>query len=260
MAGWSSGVEECRRTNDPETGAAALLGRRVETGLLLSVLLSLDLGVEFSGVAILHGHAQCLLQELAGLAALGAGVTLGLHGGLPRGRNGDLDNAGHQSSSRWVISRSMRAMERCSRSTRWKALRNRIIQGGQGRSLIGPLLLKPTEAILPSGVGGRCSRRRADEPSSGLGHRSAPFADGQPDAAVRERLFADLQALLAGLDTAPLDRVGLEEAVQVGLLTPAALKVVVAHRSRECVDYGGALPAGQRTSARRRVAALAAGC
>src|SRR5262249_54237663 len=93
-----------------------------DRGLLQGVLLGLSLGVELRGVAVLDGDAERLLQESAGLAAVGAGVALGLHGGLALGQDGDLDEAGHQGSSRRVISRSMRAMERCSCSTRWKAL------------------------------------------------------------------------------------------------------------------------------------------
>src|SRR5262249_28447437 len=96
--------------------------------LLLGVLLGLGLGVELRRVAVLDGDAQRLFQEAAGLATIGAGVALGLHGGLGLRRDSGLDNASHQGSSRWVISRSTRARERCSSSTRWKALRKRVIQ------------------------------------------------------------------------------------------------------------------------------------
>src|SRR5581483_6479481 len=78
---------------------------RWDWGLLLGVLLGLGLGVELRGVAILDRHAQRLLQELAGLAALGAGVALRLHGGLALRRDRDLDDLGHQGSSSRVISR-----------------------------------------------------------------------------------------------------------------------------------------------------------
>jgi hypothetical protein len=53
----------------------------------------LGFGVELGGVAVLDGDTQGLLQEAAGLAALGAGVALGLHSGLALGRDGDLDDA-----------------------------------------------------------------------------------------------------------------------------------------------------------------------
>ena len=61
---------------------------------------------------------------------------------------------------------------------------------GQGGPLPGEAFPQPAEAVLRPGVGGRGSGRCPDEPSSGLGHRSAPLGEGQLDAAIRARLLA----------------------------------------------------------------------
>src|SRR3954467_15266014 len=55
--------------------------------------------IELGGLALGGGDAQRLLQELAGLEAVGAGVALGLHGHLAARRDRDLDDAGHRGSS-----------------------------------------------------------------------------------------------------------------------------------------------------------------
>src|SRR5262249_6700881 len=74
---------------------------------------------------------------------------------------------------------------------------------------------------------------------------SAALKDLEPDAAVLERLLADLVALLARFEPGLLHRVQLQEAVELGLLTPAAAEVVVAHLPGGRVDDHGVLPAGQ---------------
>ena len=65
------------------------------------------------------------------------------------------------------------------------------------------------------------------------------------DTAILELLFADHKSLLAREGLGFLYRIGLEKAVQLFLLAPAALVVVVVHGAAERVDHGGILPAGQ---------------
>src|SRR5262249_58584103 len=94
---------------------------------------------------------------------------------------------------------------------------------------------------------------------SGLGHRSAPLDDGQPDAAVLQCLFADLKPLGAGFDTALLDGVKLEEAIEVLPLAPAALVVVEADLAGGGVDDDRVAPARQADEQAGGLAAEQAG-
>src|SRR5207245_10866946 len=51
---------------------------------------------EFRSLAVGEGDTQRLLQELAGLEAVAADVTFGVHGGLPLGRDEDFNHARHR--------------------------------------------------------------------------------------------------------------------------------------------------------------------
>src|SRR5215472_14702756 len=57
-------------------------GRREGVRLLAELLLRAGLLVELGGLVVGGDHAEGLLQELAGLQAVGPGVALRLHGGL----------------------------------------------------------------------------------------------------------------------------------------------------------------------------------
>ena len=63
--------------------------------LLLDVLFNVRCLEALAGLFVLGGYVQRLLQELAGLEAVAAGVAPGLYGGLARGRNDHLDDAWH---------------------------------------------------------------------------------------------------------------------------------------------------------------------
>src|SRR5579884_330560 len=78
----------------PAGRGAGRAGRRMGWArLLLRLLPGLGVRVELGGRAVLHGDSEGLLDELAGLAALGAGIALRLYGHLAGGRDGDLDDA-----------------------------------------------------------------------------------------------------------------------------------------------------------------------
>src|SRR5690349_10666680 len=81
-------------TNRPQERSpeACQTQRRV---LLLDVLLLGDGLVEFGRFVLGSGDAERLLEELAGLQAIGAGVALCLDGSFAGGRHGDFDDASH---------------------------------------------------------------------------------------------------------------------------------------------------------------------
>src|SRR5262245_53861661 len=84
---------------------------------------------------------------------------------------------------------------------------------------------------------------------------SGPRGDAEPDAAVGQRLLGDGVALLAGLQAGLLDRVGLQEAVELRLFATSAFKAVEVDGARRGVDDGGVLPAGQVQQQASRLAA-----
>src|SRR5262245_2936259 len=108
-------------------------------------------------------------------------------------------------------------------STAWKARRSRVIQ--RARAARSPARrarsCRARRASGGSGSRGRRSRRRRGLAISGA------LPDLEADAAVGQRLLADGVALLAGLQGGLLHGVGLEEAVEVGLVAPVAAEVVV---------------------------------
>src|SRR5262249_14259992 len=128
-------------------------------------------------------------------------------------------------------------------STAWKARLSRAIQRVRlalSRSRLAWSLWsrRCCSGLDVLGEAGRMMRRRGAVMSGAL-------KDLEPDAAVLERLLADLVALLAGLEPGLLHRIQLQEAVELGLLAPAAAEVVVAHFPGGQVDDHGVLPAGQ---------------
>src|SRR5262249_35775832 len=84
---------------------------------LLGGLLGLHGLVDVRGLAVAGHHAERLLQELAGLQAVGAGVAFGLHGRLARRRHDHLDDPLSHVPSVLAISRSTRANASCRFST-----------------------------------------------------------------------------------------------------------------------------------------------
>src|SRR5262245_30019238 len=91
-----------------------------------------------------------------------------------------------------------------------------------------------------------CSRwlvpRLRHQPAAG---QSECFTDLDQDAAILNDLLADDEALLPCLRLRLLDRVHLEEPIEMRLRPPAPLKVVVLDRARPCVDHSGIVPAGE---------------
>src|SRR5262245_26454331 len=86
---------------DPAPAGQDRRGRGIidgETGLLLHGLLGRLGLVEFARLLFGCGNAEGLLQEAAGLQAVGPGVALGLHDDLALWRDRHLDDAGHHVS------------------------------------------------------------------------------------------------------------------------------------------------------------------
>src|SRR5438046_851178 len=77
----------------------------------------------------------------------------------------------------------------------------------------------------------------------GGGSRACPNLN--PHTTVLEGLFADLVALLAGLQLGLFDGVGLQKAVEVSRIAPGALEVIVAQRAGQRIDHGRVAPARQ---------------
>src|SRR5262245_54391154 len=91
---------------------------------MLDVLLGRGSLKELGGPALGGDGAEGLLQEPAGLEAVGAGVAPGLHSGLALRRDHHLDDAGHHGPSCLWISFSIREIRRRCFSTAWKARRS----------------------------------------------------------------------------------------------------------------------------------------
>src|SRR5947209_6224803 len=94
------GRQEARRPRKLREAASGAVGWwSAGWRLLVGVLLGLALGVALGRLLLPGDDAEGLLQEAAGLHAVGALVALGLHGGLARGRDDDFDHARHAGSS-----------------------------------------------------------------------------------------------------------------------------------------------------------------
>src|SRR5262245_38153022 len=131
-------------------------------------------------------------------------------------------------------------MRRWARSTAWKARFSRAIQRGRAARSASSFdrtfwAWRSAGGRAAGGAAGRTTWRRGAV-------MSGPREDLDLDAAVLERLLADGVALLTGLQLGLLHGVELQEAVQVGLLAPAAPVVVVAHRTGGGVDDHGVVP------------------
>src|SRR5262249_44485102 len=89
-------------------------------GLLLEVLFERGRLIKLAGLALLDDGSQGLLQPLAGLKALRAGVAFRLEGGFALGGDDHLDEARHAGSSCFSSCFSRRAMAFCSFCTSLK--------------------------------------------------------------------------------------------------------------------------------------------
>src|SRR6266540_1964966 len=95
--------------------------------------------------------------------------------------------------------------------------------------------------------------RLRDQPAA---ERSDGFTDLDQDAAILIDLLADYEALLPCLQLRLLNRVHLEEPIEMRLRSPAPLEVVVPDCAHPCVDHSGILPAGELNQQASRFAAV----
>src|SRR5262249_3042713 len=139
--------------------------------------------------------------------AVGAGVALGLHGGVALRRDGHLDEALTHGPSRVRICRSSRAIERCCFMTALKARFSRVIQRASAARACARRVRAFGNGCGRCGwvgeevAGGRTRRRRGAVMALG------PLDDLELDAAVLERLLADGVAPFSRLDFPLLGRV-----------------------------------------------------
>ena len=105
--------------------------------------------------------------------------------------------------------------------------------------LSGGTLLEPAKASKTECGDGVLSRTTPD----GDWKELSGGRDLEANAAVLESGFRDGVALLAGFDLRPLDRVHLQEAVQMDLISPFATVCVAADFTARDVDDGGVGPA-----------------
>src|SRR3989442_1330287 len=89
-----------------------------------------------------------------------------------------------------------------------------------------PLLLQPGSQALDAArtIHVRRRGRRPDDASAGRAHGSGGLNDLDLDGPVLEALLTHLEALPASLDLRLLNRVHLQEAVEVLLVAPAVLE------------------------------------
>lgn len=91
------------------------MGNRLAGSLpLAGLLLDALAGMEFAGQPFVGALAQCLLDELAGLAALAAGKAFGLDSSLALGRYDDFDGLHQAAPPTLMVSLMEPSLRACS--------------------------------------------------------------------------------------------------------------------------------------------------